>query len=136
MAAGALCSLSPQPAPVWQVRAVRLVYEHALTAHVGLARAQPFLRNGVAWVLAVLLPRHQSAAASPGAALRSYTFAMLHAQALALAAEFSVALGVHVVTASKVLLLLPLRFGGGGGGRTFFAPSLALGSGMICNRCR
>ncbi len=78
--------------------AVKVAYERLTRWRLGPTRSQPFLRNGPNWVIHVLTPRHKEAGSTAGTKLFSYTFALLHANALFYAAECTVAVGLHTWT--------------------------------------
>ncbi|KAJ9522189.1 hypothetical protein QJQ45_005246 [Haematococcus lacustris] len=76
------------------VRLVRRIYEHLVVWRVGSRKATPFLRDGVLWIGHVLAPMHTSS--STRRRLFSFTFALLHSNALLYAADFTVSVAQHV----------------------------------------
>uniref|UniRef100_A0A7S0RQA9 Uncharacterized protein n=1 Tax=Chlamydomonas leiostraca TaxID=1034604 RepID=A0A7S0RQA9_9CHLO len=76
------------------VRLVRRVYEHAAVWRLGARRAEPFLRDAVAWIAHVLAPMHRSLPTAARAT--KYGFAMLHGNALFYAADCTVASAIQL----------------------------------------
>lgn len=76
------------------IRLVRRVYEHISVWRLGARRAEPFLRDAVAWISHVLYPMHKNLPASKRAV--KYGFAMLHGNALFYAADCTVSTAMQL----------------------------------------